>query len=248
MDNKQGWLGKLLPSLSGIVLSLWGSSIVAAITTGVVVAVGWLGETDAATLIVLGILTFVAIMVGVNQLEQWQARNQRNLYKRSNGEIEATLWQWLRKKSFKLGDTLSFRDAHLQFQAIDPEGRIILVARLKSQAGLLRITAAFKPGVFERLPEPIRQNTIYNIGIEMARSGLIFGEKPVRVSEELPLDYTLNEFDFIEAVKRVRQGCVLVGFHVQLAEAIAKEQGKVLMQPPSELTPDKADSSRLPTL
>ncbi|MBI3953577.1 MAG: hypothetical protein HY330_03605 [Chloroflexi bacterium] len=119
MDKKESFLIKSLGVVWVWVLTIWGGAITSAIAAGVVVAVGWLGDQDAATLIVLGLLTFVGVMVGINQLEQWQTRNQRNLYKHSNKEIENTLWQWLRGRGFTLGNARIFTDAHFQFKMID---------------------------------------------------------------------------------------------------------------------------------
>jgi hypothetical protein len=70
----------------------------------------------------------------------------------------------------------------------------------------------------------------FNIGIEMARFGLLYHQdKPMYVYLDLPCDDLLNESVFMNAVDKIRQAHVLMSAHVSATLAtVVKPPGKRL--------------------
>lgn len=149
--------------------------------------------------------------------------------------MENALRKWLDKRQYTIKKITNDKSL-FYFLVTDEQERPINVVREKVTPSVIRLILAFNEKELEVIREPVQQGLRFLMGVEMARFGLLYSEKPVLVHFDLPIDDLVNENTFLNAIDRVRQAHVLMLAHIRMAIAEAKASSV------KEQVADKANS------
>lgn len=120
-----------------------------------------------------------------------------------------------------------------KFLATDPEGRPVVVARLRGDEAFITLGARLSvspdaKAMLEEMPESVRLGMIEEIKIELARFGISYEIteplETIRVADHVLCDDTLTRFVLAERVGFVRRALVLIMVLLGRAVRISQEQ------------------------
>jgi hypothetical protein len=157
----------------------------------------------------------------VFQVKGWQEKHKKGFSTLTDEQMANTLKKWLDKRHYSL-QNFDRDEALFYFVVTDTEKRPINVLRPKTASNIIRLVLAFNEKDIEDIPQPQQQTLRFNIGIEMARFGVLYCEKPVLVQLDLPIDDLVTENTFLSTIDRIRQAHVLMMAHIGAALAQAK--------------------------
>src|SRR4030042_979438 len=135
--------------------------------------------------------------------------------------MEDTMRKWLDKREY-LHQKRDDKESLFYFVATDEQKRPINIKRLRTASNVIQLVLAFDEKGISEIPEPEQQNLRFSAGVEMARFGLLYSEKPIGVHLDLPIDDLITEHTFLNAIDKVRQAHVLMIAYIQMAIATAK--------------------------
>lgn len=201
-----------------IVQLLWG-------LPGIIVVITWI-VAYLSRIPIWGIwlvLVFTATC-GVllsNQISVFRERHKKGFSKLTDIEMENTLRKWLDKRQYTQ-QKKEDEESLFYFVATDEQKRPINIKRPRTTSNVIQLVLAFDEKEISGIPEPEQQNLRFTIGVEMARFGLLYSEKPIGVHLDLPIDDLITEHTFLNALDKVRQAHVLMVAYIRMAIATTK--------------------------
>lgn len=152
-----------------------------------------------------------------NQISVLRERHKKGFSKLTDVEMENTLRKWLDKRQYSQ-QKKEDKESLFYFVVTDEQERLIYIHRPRITSNVIRLVLIAEKSINE-IPEPERQKLRFFIGVEMARFGLLYSEKPVLVYLDLPIDDLITESTFLNAIDKVRQAHVLMVAHIQMTKA-----------------------------
>lgn len=153
-----------------------------------------------------------------NQVSVFRERHKKGFSKLTDIEMENTLRKWLDKRQYTQQKKKD-EESLFYFVATDEQKRPINIKRPRLASNVIQLVLAFDEKEISGIPEPGQQNLRFTIGVEMARFGLLYSEKPIGVHLDLPIDDLITENTFLNAIDKVRQAHVLMAAHIPMAKA-----------------------------
>jgi hypothetical protein len=192
---------------------------------GIIIVITWI-VTHLAEIPIWEIWLAVVFMAGCgfwmsNQINAFRERHKKGFSKLTNAEMEDTLRKWVDKRQYSQ-QKIEDKESLFYFVATDEQKRHINIKRPGATSNVIQLVLAFDEKRISEIPEPGQQNLRFSIGVEMARFGLLYSEKPIGVHLDLPIDDLITEHAFLNAIDKVRQAHVLMGAYIQMAIATTK--------------------------
>lgn len=184
---------------------------------GVIIVITWL-VTHLAGLPIWQIWLVFLFAIGCgfwlsNNISAFRERHKKGFSKLTDVEMEHALRRWLDKREY-LQQKREDKESLFYFVATDEQKRPINIKRPRATSNVVQLVLAFDEKRINEIPEPGQQNLRFSIGVEMARFGLLYSEKPIGVHLDLPIDDLITEHAFLNAIDKVRQAHVLMGAYI----------------------------------
>jgi len=189
---------------------------------GIIIVITWIA-TYLARMSIWEIWLAVLFATGCgfwlsNNISVFRERHKRGFSKLTDAEMEDTLRKWVDKRQY-IQQKREDEGSLFFFVAIDEQERPINIKRPKATSNVIQLVLAFDEKRIDEIPKPEQQKLRFTIGVEMARFGLLYSEKPIGVHLDLPIDDLITENTFLNAIDKVRQASVLMAAHIQMAKA-----------------------------
>lgn len=181
---------------------------------GVAIVITWLATNNITIPIWVMWLIFLFVIACtlsiMNQVSIWRERHQKGFTTQSNENMESVLRKWLDKRQYPSQHMPNEQNLFF-FVVTDKQNRPINVMRPKDNPAVIRLAVGLDEVSFENIPQGFQESLRFQIGVEMARFGLLYKDrKPVVAYLDLPCDDLLTENVFLNAIDKTRQAFVLM--------------------------------------